>query len=57
MKKGGANLQEIAYVLDHANYQSLESYLAAPNNEDYERYIGCSTMHLTKSLKFHQLMK
>ena len=38
MKKGDANLQEIAFVIDHANYQSLESYLAAPDDEDFERY-------------------
>ena len=38
MKKGGYNIQGIAYVTDHSNYQSLESYLSAPDEEDYEHY-------------------
>ena len=38
MKKGGASMQEIAFITDHHNYQSLESYLSAPDHEDYECY-------------------
>ena len=38
MKKSGFNLQEIAYITDHANYQSLESYLNAPNDDDMQCY-------------------
>ena len=38
MKKSGFNLQEIAYVTDHSNYQSLESYLSAPDEEDMQWY-------------------
>ena len=38
MKKSGFNLQEVSSVTDHANYQSLESYLNAPDDEDMERY-------------------
>ena len=38
MKKAGCSLQENAVMLDHSNYQSLESYLGEPEDEDYERY-------------------
>ena len=31
-------MQEIAQVTEHANFQSLESYLAAPDGEDFIQY-------------------
>ena len=31
-------VQQIAYVTDHSNYQSLELYLAQPSGEDYEQF-------------------
>ena len=38
MKKVGFDLQQIACVTDHSNYQSLESYLAQPDDKDYEEF-------------------
>ena len=38
MKKTGFNLQQIAFVTGHSNYQSLVSYLAQPDDEDYEEF-------------------
>ena len=38
MHKSGCSLQQIAKVTDHTNYQSLESYLASPDDDDYEHF-------------------
>ena len=38
MSKAGFSIQQIAFVTDHSNYQSLESDLAEPEKDDYEQF-------------------